>query len=69
MLWHAVAVRDGHETMQGHSFSLREVFKCAHLKFTVYGHKQANIHTHMCNAVPIVWCSLRLVPINYGNML
>ena len=25
--------------------------------------KQANIHTHVCNAVPLVWGSLRLIPI------
>ena len=25
--------------------------------------KQANIHTHMRNAVPLVWGSLRLAPI------
>ena len=34
----------------------------------VYGRKhaskQANIHTHMCNAVPLVWGLLRLAPIN-----
>ena len=35
----------------------------------VYGHKharaskQANIHTHFCNAVLLVWGSLRLTPI------
>ena len=39
-------------------------FNHAHLKFTVYGHKQANIHTHVRNAVPLVWGSLRLAPIN-----
>ena len=37
--------------------------KRAHLKFTVYGRKQANIHTHVRNAVPLVWGSLRLAPI------
>ena len=25
--------------------------------------KEANIHTHVCNAVPLVWAQLRLVPI------
>ena len=36
----------------------------AHLKFTVYGCKQTNRHTHeSCNAVPLVWGSFRLVPI------
>ena len=34
-----------------------------HLKFTVYGHKQAHMVTHFCNAVPLVWGSLRLGPI------
>ena len=34
-----------------------------HLKFTVYGHKQARMVTHFCNAVPLVWGSLRLGPI------
>ena len=31
--------------------------------------KQANIHMHMCNAVPLVWGSLRLAPITHylGN--
>ena len=33
-------------------------------KFTVYGHKQASRHTHAsCNAVPLVWDSLRLAPV------
>ena len=36
-----------HETTRGsRMFSLHEIFKCGHLKFTVYGHKQADIHTH-----------------------
>ena len=34
-----------------------------HLKFTVYGRKQARIHTHFRNAVPLVWGLLRLAPI------
>ena len=42
-------------------------FKRAHLKLTVCGRKQvskqANIHTHVRNAVPLVWGSLRLAPI------
>ena len=37
-------------------------FICAHLKFTVYGRKQASIHTHVRNAVTLVWGSLRLAP-------
>ena len=37
----------------------------AHLKFTVYGRKQTNRHTHApCNAVQLVWGSLRLAQIN-----
>ena len=40
-----------HETTRGsRSFELHqfmhEIFKCGHLKFTVYGHKQASRHTH-----------------------
>ena len=44
---------------------LREIFKCAHLKFMIYGRKQAytHTHTHMRNAVPPLWGSLRLTPI------
>ena len=39
------------------------------IKFLIYGHKQASkqtyIHTHMsCNAITLVWGSLRPVPIN-----
>ena len=41
----------------GQRFSLCEIFKHAHLKFTVYGHKQASIHTHMRNAVTLMWGS------------
>ena len=29
--------------------------------------KQANIHTHMRNAVTLVWGLLRLAPINIGG--
>ena len=29
-----------------HEIDLREISECAHLKFTVYGRKQASIHTH-----------------------
>ena len=47
--------------------SLREIFKCAHLKFTVYGRKQASIHTHFRNAVMLVWGSLRLAPITHTS--
>ena len=48
-------------------------FTRTHLKFTVYSHnqasKQANMHTHMRNAVPLVWGSLRLAPIRYTNFV
>ena len=59
--------RSGSPTLHSGSFiDLREIFKCAHLKFTVYGHKQTNtyvrIHTQVSNAVSLVWVSLRLVP-------
>ena len=47
-------------------------FNHAHLKSTVYGRKQAskqaNIHTHVRNAVPLVWGSLRLAPIKTENI-
>ena len=41
-------------------------FQCAHLKFIVYGCKQANkhIYTHIHNAVSLVWGLFRLTPIN-----
>ena len=63
-----------HETRHGssphascmHEIDLREIFECAHLKFTVYGRKQASTYvymlTHFRNAVPLVWGSLRLAP-------
>ena len=42
-------------TTGSRSFGLHEIFKCSHLKFTVYGHKQASkqahIHTTSANAV------------------
>ena len=47
-------------------FSPCEIFKYAHLKFTVYGHKQASkqAYTRTCAmAVTLVWGSLRLAPI------
>ena len=34
-------------------------------KWSVQASKQANIHTHVCNAVTLVWGSLRLAPITY----
>ena len=40
-----------HETTRGRSIGLHEIFKFAHLKFTVYGRK----HTHnFRNAVTLV---------------
>ena len=41
--------------------------------FKIYGiwlqaSKQANIHTHVCNAVPLVWGLLRLTPIILSDM-
>ena len=41
---------------------LHEIFKYAHLKFTVYGHKHTYIHTTSANAATLVWGSLRLAP-------
>ena len=47
-----------------HGIDFREIFERAHLKFTVSGQsKQANIHTHVCNEVTLVWGSLRLAPL------
>ena len=43
---------------------LHEIFKYAHLKFTVYGRKDT--HT-FANAVTLVWGSLRLAPTNYSS--
>ena len=50
--------------MRETTFGLHEIFKCAYLKFTVYGRKQTYIHTTSANAVTLVWGSLRLTPIN-----
>ena len=46
------------------TFNYHEILECAHLKFTVSGQsKQTNKHyTHLCNAVTLVWDSLRLTP-------
>ena len=51
-----------------HDIDLREVFEFAHLKFPVSGRSkqtivQAYIHTHIHNAVMLVWGLLRLAPI------
>jgi len=38
-------------------------------RLTVSGRsKQANIHTHGCNEVMLMWGSLRLIPIIYGPL-
>ena len=50
-------------TRRSWTFSLHEIFKCAHLKFTLYSRKQTYIHTTSANAVTLVWGSLRLTPI------
>ena len=46
-------------------------FKHAHLKFSVYGRKQTDmhtyIHTHVRNAVTLVWGSLRLAPTRHTH--
>ena len=47
-----------------HELGLRNI-KHAHLNFMVYAHKQASIHTHMHNAVTLVWGLLRFVPMMY----
>ena len=59
-------------TVDIHAFTLsargRSIFGKylnAHLKFMVYGRKQARTLTHFRNAVPLVWGSLRLAPIKY----
>ena len=39
---------------QGRS-KLGKILKCVNLKFSVYDRKQTNIHTHLCNAVLLVW--------------
>ena len=46
---------------------LHEIFKYAHLKFTVYSRKHTYIHTTSVNAVTLVWGSLRLTPITGGQ--
>ena len=52
-----------------HDIDLREIFQCAHLKFTVSGQSIASrIHTHMRNAVTLVWGSLRLTLIGYSSI-
>ena len=58
-----------HKTTRGsRSFGLHEIFKCGHLKFTVYGHKQASKQTYtqlpQMQLCTLVWGSLRLAAIN-----
>ena len=51
-------------------FDLREIFECAHLKFTESGRSvQAQIHTCVRNAVTLVWGSLRLAPITSPHIV
>ena len=61
-----------HCTKQDLSHTSRYVFiilkfKCAYLKiygkWLVHAGTQANIHTHVCNEIMLVWGSLRLAPI------
>ena len=49
---------------------LREIFECAHLKFTVSGQSTIDrwTYTRVHNAVMLVWGSLRLAPIT-ANIL
>ena len=49
------------------TFNHREILECADLKFPVSGRSIARrpagrIHTHLRNAVTLVWGSLRLAP-------
>ena len=55
-----------HASGRGHSIFGK--YLNVHLKFTVYGRKHGRIHTHVRNAVPLVWGSLRLAPITYNNI-
>ena len=52
-----------HASAQGRSIFGK--YLNAHLKFTVYGRKHGRIHTHLDNAVPLVWGSLRLAPTKF----
>ena len=78
--WSAVAMRASSSLLgftptrqrAGHiayTKGLHEIFKYAHLKFTVYGRKHTYIHTTSANAVTLVWGSLRLVPINAMQLM
>ena len=42
------------------------IYKCS-FKAYGYSHKQANKHTHVCNAVLLVWGLLRLTPISMNK--
>ena len=50
-------------TRRSWTFSLHEILKCAHLKFTIYSRKQTYIHITSANAVMLLLGSLRLTPI------
>ena len=50
-----------HETTRGSTFSLHEIFKCAHLNITVYVRKQ----TYTQHPVTLVWGSLRLAQTSF----
>ena len=52
------------------TFNFWKIFKSA---FKIYGiwpqaHSVGHIHTHLCNAVPLMWGSLRLAPIIYTQV-
>ena len=50
-----------------HELNLRSIKIQMH-SFKIYGiWLQANIHTHVHNAVTLVWGSLSLAPINYNQ--
>ena len=60
-LYHSAFIAPTHAYLR--MFGLHEIFKFAHLKFTVYGRGQTDIYTTSANAVTLVWGSLRLTPI------
>ena len=54
-------------TKLSRTFDLHEIFKCGHLKFTVYGHKQADIHTHNFRKCSHATVGLAQARPNYGQ--
>ena len=48
---------------RAHELNLHEIFECTHLKFTVYGRKQAYTQ-HMHNAVSLVYKYQTLITIS-----